>query len=275
MAEEQKEETKEYLLSEDEAYKEASQSTADYAEYEKPSKEPNPIWRKLGIFAASLITVAVLAGGAYWLLKGHKASKQPAQSSQTETTPVGAVKITTTTKHYDSSNFNLGFDHPSDWTVSDTGNGALTVKSPAIKLKDADGENTDAQISLLIRPNTDKLVEFDSGNAIAAINSEKIAYTQPSQTQRANTYLSFPRYAHSSAGMDGIYITGDFGYKSAQSIPKVDIQKIDPVISVVFGQCTNQQCSGNNTSLTISTDNWDNQSFSDPLKNMLQSFTIN
>ncbi len=269
MVDEQKTPIEDSSKSEDEDYKEAADSTADYADH-APHKERSPIWRKLGISAVVLIAVIVLGGGIYWLVSGQNSNKKTSQSTQSQNTAPVASKIETTTKHYDSSNFNLGFDYPADWTVSDDSeNGILTVKSPATNLKDSDSQNTNARITMLIRPNTSKLTEFDSGNAISALDSEKIAYTKPTQAQRANTYLSFLRYANSTDGMNGVYITSDNGYKKAQAIPKVDIQKSDPVISVVFS------LSDGKTQLSISIDNWDDSSFSDPIKSMLQSFTIN
>ncbi|HSX18475.1 MAG TPA: hypothetical protein VLE51_03920 [Candidatus Saccharimonadales bacterium] len=262
--------------SEDEDYQEAARSTADYAKYSPPQKERSPIWRKLGIGLAILIVIAVLGAGGYWFAKNHKSTKTPTQSSQaSQTNSVDAgTKITSATKHHDSTNFNLGFDYPADWTVTDSGNGQLTVRSPAVSVKDSDGQTVNVRISLNIRDKTQKLSEFDTGNAIAALDSEKVAYTKPTQTQRANTYLSFLMYASSTRGFDGIYITGDSGYKKAQAIPKVDIQKIEPIISLTFAKCTDSTCSGSMTALSVSTDNWDDQNFSQPLKAMLQSFSI-
>lgn len=182
------------------------------------------------------VSILLLIAGGFWLLSSHKSNNKTSNSSPTATS-----KVETATKHYDSANFNLGFDYPADWTVSDNGNGVLSVRSPAVGLKTADGQQTSAQITMMIRLNTQKLPEFDSGNAVAALESEKVAYTKPTQSQRANTYLSFLRYANVSSGLSGIYITGDFGYQNAQAVPKTDIQKLDPIVSVIFAKCTNSQ----------------------------------
>ncbi len=251
--------------SEEEDYKAAAHSTADYASYQAPQKAPNPMWRKVGIGLAVLAVIVILALAGYWYAKNHKSTPKPtssASSSQNSTTNTpAAAKITTATKHYDSVNFNLGFDYPADWTVTDSGGGIMTVRSPAINLKDASGQAVNTQITITIRAKNQKLPEFDAGNATAALDSEKIAYTKPTQSQRANTYISFLSYAKSSGGFDGIYITGNNGYKKDQAIPKVDIQTVDPVISITFDK-------------SISTDNWSDQAFAQPLKNMLQSLSI-
>ncbi len=257
-------------------YQEEPRTTADYADYEQPQKNRNPIWRKIGKWLAVLVVFMALAAGGYWLFKGNKSDKKPApaaQTNQVSDTPA-AAKIATGTKHYDSVNFNLGFDYPSDWTVTDSGNGQLTVKSPAVSLKDTGGQSVNSQITLTIRSTDQKLPEFDSGNATAALDSEKIAYTKPTQSQRANTYLSFLTYGGSSGGLSGVYITGDNGYQKGQAIPKVDIQKVDPIISLTFAKCANGQCGGNNASLNIDTANWDDSGFADPLKAMMQSLSI-
>lgn len=235
-------------------------STADYADYEPPHKSRNPIWRKITIGLAALVLIILLAGGGYWLTK--KPTRKPAESAQSSQTSMPtSAKINTTTKHYDSVNFNLGFDYPADWSVTDSGNGVLTVKSPAVGVKDASGQSVSTQITMMIRNKSQKLPEFDAGNAMAVLDSEKIAYTKPTQTQRANTYISFLQYAKTTSGFDGIYITGNNGYKKAQAIPKVDIQTVDPIISVTFGK-------------SISTGSWNNPDFANPLKSMLQSLSI-
>lgn len=255
--------------------KEASHSTADYADYQPPSKEPSPIWRKLGIWGGVGAAVVILAAGGLWLAKNHKSAPKPASSATSQNgqanQKASASKISSATKHYDSTNFNLGFDYPADWTVSDTGNGQLTVKSPAIGLKDISGQRSDRQIVLSIRRGDQKLTEFDNGNSIAVLDSEKVAYTKPTQTQRANTYLSFLKYAGSD-GLSGIYITGDNGYKKAQAIPKTDIQKVDPIISLTFFTFFKPD---RTVPLGISVDNWNDDGFATPLRNLLQSFTIN
>lgn len=254
----------------DEDYQEAARSTADYADYKAPQKQRNPIWRKSAIGAAILAGVLLLAIAGYLLAKNHKSTPKQAQSSESSQAAQtsSTTKITAETKHHDSANFNLGFDYPADWTVTDTGNGQLTVKSPSIALKDSSGQSVNSQILMTARSSTQKLPEFDSGNAIAAMDSEKIAYSKPTQSQRANTYLSFLKYANSSGGFNGVYITGDNGYKEAQAIPKVDIQKVDPIISVTFVKANSD------IPLAVSVDNWKDDSFALPIKNMLQSLTI-
>lgn len=258
-------------------YEEASRSTADYASYEPPEKQHNPIWRKLLTTLIILVVIAGLGGGAYWYLKNHKSTKKPAQTTQTTQVAKPATsQIATATKHYDSSNFYLGFDYPQDWKVTDGGGGQMTVVSPSIQLKNATGQSVNGQVVMTIRSKEQKLPEFDAGNATAALVSQKINYTKPSQNQRGSTYLSYLRYSSSSSStaLDGIYITGDSGYTVGQAIPKVDISKVDPIISIGFVKCGSSDCSGTNTPISIATSSYEDKAFSGPLESLLKSLSI-
>lgn len=217
------------------------------------------------------VIVAVLAIGlivaAYWTVFKPKSASDNNQSAQTKS----PTKIESDTKHYDSPNFYLGFDYPSNWTVNDNGGPQMTVVSPVVKLKDAQSQTVNGKIIMTIRNKSEKLTEFDKGNAIAILNSEKITYTKPTQTQRGDTYISFLNYASSpSDGLDGVYITGDNGYQKDQAIPLVDISKSDPVISVTFQKCTEGKC----TPLTVGEKSWSDPSFSKPIKSLLESLSI-
>jgi hypothetical protein len=144
-----------------------------------------------------------------------------------------------------------------------------------MKLKDTSGQNIDGQIIMTIRGKTKKLSEFDKGAATAVLDSEKISYTKPSQTQRGDTYISFLALAGSKdGGLDGIYITGDAGYQKNQAVPTVDISRIDPITNVTFVKCSDSKCSGTPTALTVEPENWEDTNFSKPIKTLLQSLTI-
>lgn len=168
---------------------------------------------------------------------------QPAQApAQDQQQPVQAP-ITQATENFSSSRLFLSFDYPADWTAQEEQSGkSVKVTSNQLALPGATSQ-TQGIVQMTIRASGSELPEFDSGNAVAVLPSEKISYSNPSPAQRGDTYLSYLAFAGSSAGLiNGIYITGDFGYKQDQAIPKVDIEKIDPIVSVQFyacdGQCT-------------------------------------
>lgn len=256
-----------------------SQSTQP--EYQPPVSHHEPVgpdyWKKprrskLLYLVVLLIAAAALVAG-YWFLIKPKPAKT---TQQTQATVAKTETINSKTDHYDSNNFSLGFDYPHGWTLTDTsGSGRLTIVSPAMQLKDASGQSVNGQIVMTIRDKTQKLTEFDRGAALAVRDSEKIAYARPSQIQRGSTYLSFLQYATTSgSGLDAIYITGDNGYQKNQTVPLVDVAKSDPVISIAFTKCSDTKCS-NGTQLSLSQTAWDDNSFSKPLKSLLESLTIN
>ncbi len=224
-----------------------------------------------------IILILLIGSGVYWFLLKPEPAAKTAQT-RTALTVKPETRIASSTTHYDSSSFSLGFDYPKGWTVTDTaGSGKLTVVSGPLQLKDANGQQVNGLIVMTIRDRTQKLTEFDKGAATATRDSEKIAYTKPTQTQRGSTYISFLQYATSPGGgsLDGIYITGDNGYQKDQDIPLVDVAKADPVVSITFLKCADAKCAGTRTALSVQDSIWDDNSFSKPLKNMLESLSIN
>lgn len=283
MAEEEEQEPEaESPQGDEEDYQEAGKSTADYADYQKPQKPPNRILaklkpgRKLVIAAAILILLAALGGGGYWFVKNRQSDNRPAGTSQTtQNTTAAAEKITTETKKYESVNFKLSFDYPGDWTASEDNSEEISVLSPDLKLKDMDGQDVTGQILLRIRAKGQKLQPLEGNSITAVLDSEKIAYTNPTQVQRASTYISFLRFSDNAEGLDGIYITGDLGYEKGQNVPATDIQQVDPIISIEFYLCPNSGCVELSGVYGIGVKIWNDENIAAPLKSMLRSLVIN
>jgi hypothetical protein len=230
-------------------------------------------------FIVMILVALLLAGGGYWFFLHKKPVKSvtTSQSSQTSAA-VPTNKINAKTKNYESTNFSLSFDYPEDWKVSDaTGSGKLTATSPVMQLAATDNQPVTGQIVLTIRDASQKLTEFDKGNATAARESEKIAYAKPSSAQRGSTYISFLAYATSAdtTVLDGVYVTGDSGYQKGQAIPQVDIAKVNPLITISFVKCSDNNCSGTGTPLSTSYALWDDATISGPLKTMFESLVVN
>jgi len=264
------------LNTEEQDFKEASSSTAEYAKFEQPEKLPNPIWKKLGIGLGVLLVLALIGGGGYWFLYIHKSTNNKSSQTQAVTSAKVTSQISATTTHYSSSNFYLAFDYPNDWVVVDNGGGIMTVTSPTMKLKTSSGEIVDGQVILSFRAKDQKLPELDGGNSVATKQSTKIAYTRPTQNQRGSTYESFLRYSGNSNTdtLDGVYVTGDSGYTLGQDIPKADIQKVDPIISITFVKCSDKTCTAKGMATSIPLSAWDDTTFSGPLEQMIKSITI-
>ena len=262
-----------------------SGSSADYANYQPPQKQRSPIWRKLAIAGGALILLVAVAGGVYWFIIREKSVSQPAGTTETAQDGIqlapAADQITTKTKHYVSQNFRLEFDYPEDWTANEETSGSsetqptVVILSPDLKLKDTTGKDVVGQILFSIRTPNDKLQGLDAG-ATAVRNSEKITYAKPTQVQRDSTYISFLHYATSTEPntLDAVYITGDLGYQKDQDVPKLDIEKVDPIISFEFYLCPNSGCVEISGVSGIGVSTWDNPNISGPLTKMLQSLTI-
>jgi len=270
-------------------YQAASRATAQ-EEYDDYSTKPHAYsapahhGRKIALWLLVILLLAAAGFGAYWFLvrkdNTKTASKTTGQTSHQATTQnTENNTISSETKHYVSQGFGLEFDYPSDWTVAEEqGAGVLTATSPAMQLKSPEAKPITGQIVFKIRNKQQPLPEFDKGNAVASLASEKIDYTKPSSAQRGSTYLSFLRYASSSAvaALDGVYITGDVGYQNGQAIPKADFVPVDPIISITFNKCSDSSCSGDKTTITgIDNDQWQQESFAGPLRNMLKSLIVN
>ncbi len=227
-----------------------------------------------------VLLVLLLAGaaGAYYLrthnakaAKTSSSSNPPSAQASTDAKPKPIV-----TQNYESTNFNLSFDYPETWTVTDKGDGKLTVTSPQMDLKSATGATKTGTIVLTITATGQNLGGFDSGNGTAVRDSEKISYKKPTQVQRAQTYLTFVQYSTTvQTGIDAIFVTGDFGYQKEQAVPKVDMAKLDPVINATFWQCKVDQCNTGVTPLTVPATAWDDAAIKAPIMTIIESLSVN
>jgi hypothetical protein len=253
-----------------------SRSRLEYLQTVMPAKKKR-MW--LRVLLIVLVVLFLLGGGAFAYLKfvhngktAPKTTTNTSKSNQTATTQPEKI----VTKHFDSNNFNLGFDYPGSWVVADNNDGKLTVTSPVLKLKDSTGQTEDGQIVVTIAAKGQNLTAFDKGSGLAVRDSEKITYTKPTSVQRAQTYLSFVEYGTTTGGgIDGIFVTGDNGYKKDQYVPKVDMVKLDPVIAVTFLKCADAKCVAAPTPTSLSASIWDNLSFKNPILTTLTSLSVN
>lgn len=233
---------------------------------------PKASQRWLRGVAIVVAVIAVVAGGFYAAKHVHFGSKNHA----TKPAPVAVQTPTQTkTKDYTSSTFNLSLSYPQDWGVLEPGNGKLTVTSPVLQLKNMNGKSVAARVVVTIQNKPTGLPEFKNGSAVAPIDSEKISYTHPTSTQRAQTYLSFLSYATTKGnGLDAIFVTGDNGYQKGQAIPESDVLQTNPLITVSFLQCADAACSSGGTALTLSGTAWSDTAVSQPVKTILTSLVL-
>lgn len=255
----------------------AAQAYQDFTDSDAAAvkQKPKKSRKRWPIVVAIVVILVAIGCGVYWF--GFRDKSQPEQEAQDTTTQsetpessLGAGEPET----YSSSSFFLSFTHLDTWAVDESDPDALTVTSPVTSLQLPSGSSAKGKVVMTIRHKTNPLKEFDAGNATATKASELMNYTKPTQAQRASTYLSFVVYAGATAGLDVLYITGDYGYQVGQSVPKVDIANVDPIISVNFEQCIDATCTETNPT-TISLEQWTDPSFNGPIKALLQSISIN
>ncbi len=263
------------------AYEAASQATeeTDYTQF-TPQLRSKKKWPR--ILGRSLLVILVLAGigaGGYWFYTNHyKTTPQTTNSSSRKTSPssTSGQSAVEPTKSYDASDLSLSFSYPENWSVADT-NGKLTATSPAMQLTGADGQPQTGQVILTISSAAAAdFSMFKKGGAVAVLASQKVSYASPASTQRANTYISFLQYAATTThgALDGIFVTGDNGYKYGQNVPEADVTKVDPDIRVTFVKCATTACSGPPTATNISSNVWSDSSFATPIVNMIKSLQL-
>jgi len=258
----------------DDDYKAAAKGLDEPVDYKQFMPKLKPERRVIRRTAKIVIISVIIAGlgyGAYYI-GSHYTSNNP-MPTKAPTTTTSRNKLESPTRTYTSSNQNLTFSYPADWKITETST-LITGTSPIVKLTSYNHRSVNGRITFTIRAQSGTLPEFKAGAAMAVLPSQIVTYTSPASDQRGSTYISFLSYADSKGfGIDGIYITGNAGYKTGQNVPESDIQAIDPVVSVTFMQCINEGC-GSTSSLVIATSDWSDKSFSAPLLAMLESLTI-
>ena len=235
--------------------------------------------RSLGLIVAFIIFLIAVAGGLTILaLSRHTKTpvkaKTSTQSTANTNLPVAAPQQQIATTSYTTTNYNASFNYPSSWTVSDSGSAPLTVTSPALQLRSANGSNVLGQIVLSLSSKGTLPTQFGA-QSVAVLPSQKISYTQPSPNQAAQSYISFVQYPATTAkgGLDAIYLSGNFGYQQDQTIPATEMSTVDPLTYIAFYSCANSQCPiSARQPLTIDSTEWSDSNFSAPLLLMLKSF---
>lgn len=225
----------------------------------------------------AVLLVVVIGSGAWLLLTSHKtaAPAKPAKTSQAKTGGDNSAGASLP-QHHESANFSLGISYPSDWKVDDTAE-QLRVISPTEQLKVVGGKTVSGHAVVTIRPRQATLPEFAKGSAVAVWESTLVRYKNPTQNQRAQTYLSSLSYASSANGsFDAYYLTGDDGYQAGQEVPMSDVIQTDPLVTVVFEQCADDGCASGVAPLSLSADDaQENSLVTKLIPQILASLSIN
>lgn len=238
-----------------------------------PAQKRRPVWLWILI---GLAIVAVVVAAAMVFKPKDKTAQKTSTSQSSSSQPSDKPGVNVPTKSYQSTTFNLSFDYPEQWKVNDTGTPPLTVVSPVMTLTDPAGQKMQGEVVMTILPQGQVPDRFGNGNATAVLASQKISYTKPTPSQRAQTYLSFVQYETTAAhgALDGIYITGNVGYTKGQPIPKADIAARDPDVNVTFIKCANSTCNGSSGPTNVAATIWNDQNFQAPITTMLTSLAF-
>lgn len=257
----------------------AAEERERWREIHPAAAVPPPAARKKRRWPVVLLVIVLLAAatfGAYWF-GGHQASApgpKPAKSAETATQKHPAKKpVVTSPKQYSSTNHNMGFSYPADWKLTDTV-GKLTVASPEVQMTMPDGKKMEGHALVTVQHKQTAIAGYPENGAVAVLESQKLAYTQPTTIQRAQTYITYLSYEQAN-GLDAAYVTGDYGVVQHQLVPMADVAADDPLISVTFATCSSADCaSGTVTPMAILASSWQSASFAKQATDLIESIQL-
>lgn len=221
-------------------------AAAQYVSGLQPIQERRRRKRRVRILAVVLLLIAVVVAGSYaafW--RPDNSPEQSAQADAEQVQPMPHVSSEPT--EYVSRDKSLRFFYPGDWHVNDAEPGVIRVESPVVKLADLNSNVADTKVVVSILGAGSDVPGFENGGAIAVKDSEILAYSSPSQNQRAETYISFGGFG--GRALSAVFITGDSGYQVEQLIPASDVKKGDPIITVMFYACHDAACAADASEL--------------------------
>lgn len=246
------------------------------AQFQEPGEDPKPKRKglKIVLLLLGLLLLAAIVGAIVYMLK----QPRPEAADQAATTagqaqPTEVPKAAAHTKEFDSAKFQIRVAYPEDWKLEEAEDGKrFSVLSPVQELSDVSGKPVKGQVVFAVRDTiTDPLAEFKTPSALAVLASEKITYVRPSQVQRGQTYISLLDFSETGA-LDGIYVTGDAGYQKNQIVPKSDIAKVNPIISVTFRKCASDDCvQPKEQPLSLDPGLWQDHNVFEQVRSMLES----
>lgn len=254
----------------------------DFSYTNPPSQRPSKkIDKQKWLYVAAAIIIVIILALAALFVVHHK--KTTTKKTTTVSTSTNISKKTTSTfglsftpsTSYNSTNFNLEVNYPSNWQINETASD-LTILSPATNLKDGQGQLVSGKILVSVFNQGQIPAAFGSGASVAVLTSTTVSYTNPTMDQAAQTYITFVQYPSTTihGGLDAVYVTGNYGYTAGQNIPNSDINNVDPLVIVSFLKCSGSNCSST-SDLTIASSQWNNSGFSNLIESIVKNFTFN
>lgn len=218
----------------------------------------------------SIIVIAMmLIGAGVYLYQARHSKPQPIVAAPVVVDTVVKASdqpASTTTSNYVSngSALNLGFDYPSNWTVSpSSGNNpndqTINVNSPLTNIVGADGKSVVGKVTISLRPASALLTELSGGAATVAQDSVQFAYTKPTTAQYQYPYLIFIHLlggSNPTSAFEEVLVSGHTKFAKGASITDSNIA-VDPIITANFYSCKTNACAGSAAvSLSITNDTW-------------------
>ncbi len=246
--------------------------------YSKPVKKSGKhyVWLWLVIIVIAL----VLAGAGYLAIRhSHtaKVTKKPVAVKHVQSKPAVAAAPSIPSSSFTSPSFGMTFNYPQTWNVVDSGAAGVSVYSPPMTITNAAGQPVLGEVEVTFLKQGSLPSAFGNNTSVAVINSQRIVFTQAGNNQPAATYISFVQYPSTTiaGGLDGVYVTGNFGYQKDQTIPNSQVAQVDPLIMATFNSCANSACSvSTQKPLTIAATDWSKTSFSAPILLILSSLSF-
>jgi lipopolysaccharide export system protein LptC len=252
---------------------EETTSTSDYVQNLQPIKDQKRKSKRRWTVVLVILLLVAIGAGVYFFVPKPKPT--PAPASETPQQQTEQVPRTTETETYTSDELKLSFQHLTSWAVDDQTDGLIKVSSPVVKLKDATNQEVDAKVVVTFMSAGSEVPLYENSQGLAALmDSEKITYDAPTQTQRGQTYISFGGLT--PAGLDAVFVTGNSGYKKGQMIPEADIKKVEPIISVMFYSCDDAACEGGDEekSISVALSEWEQNETLQSAQKLLQSLKV-
>jgi len=231
-----------------------------------------------------LVILAIIVGGAYFVFTHQVKStkkvltvKTVTASARVHASSSSVSKVPTTS--YASSSYGATFSYPTTWKLVNNGPGSpLEVISPIENLINENGQKVPAEIILTLANQATTPSAFGN-NSAAVLTSLRLNYRHASASQAASTYISFVQYPSTTVvgGLNAIYVTGNYGYQKYQLIPVSQVDQVDPLIYYSFVQCPSAtSCpTASSKPLVISSTEWSDTNFSEPILNTIGSFNFN
>lgn len=218
-------------------------------------------------------TLILLIGISFYLYSEKHKSKITAENSKTK---VVAPSFSNFNKanNYNSTGFGLSITLPAGWNVQSDDFNGIIIDSPLVELKNPD--NTKQQYKVILTMALTGVVPASVSvhNPTAVIDSSKITFTNPSASQKAQSYLSFIRYSNESNqdSVNALFLTGNSDYQKNDTILSASLKRLNPTVFYSFVKCPSGNCSSSSSAINIS--NWSDKDFRNTLTKILCSISF-